>query len=76
MRFDPTYKLISSGSCTMANKEPHQFGEDSVYINASLECVLSGALGTASSTEQFLGLLQDCRERMADLSQPCYKQRT
>jgi hypothetical protein len=65
MRFDPTYKFISSGSCTMANKEPHQFGEDLVYINASLECVFSEALGTASSTEQFLDLLRDCRENGA-----------
>lgn len=60
--FDVEYRFIASGTCTMMGREPHRFGEDLVYINASMEYVLSKALLYSSSTEEYLDNLRDCRD--------------
>ncbi|KAL3774068.1 hypothetical protein ACHAWO_005275 [Cyclotella atomus] len=64
MVFDPTFKFIASGSCTMSNREPHIFGDSLVYINAALEHIFSEALRSAS-TEDYLGIIRECRDNGA-----------
>lgn len=66
--FDPTFKFIVSGTCTMATGEPHLFGRDLIYINAALWDVFTRDLESASSTGDFLNLLRSCRENGASES--------
>ena len=60
--FDPTYKFIVSGTCSMADSEPHQFGRDLIYINAALDDIFGEALESASSTGEYIGMLRRCVE--------------
>jgi hypothetical protein len=68
--FDTSYRFIQSGTCTMSNREPtHQFfGHDLIYLNAALESVFSKALESASSTEEYLDILRECRDDGASSS--------
>ncbi|KAL7521422.1 hypothetical protein ACHAWX_006096 [Stephanocyclus meneghinianus] len=62
MTFDPSFRFVVSGTCTMANREPHQFGKDLIYINAALESLFREALESSSSTGQYIEILRECRQ--------------
>jgi hypothetical protein len=68
LKFDPIYKFIASGTCTMANREPHQFGEDLVYINAAMDKIFKDALDSGTSTGDYINILRNCREHGASES--------
>ena len=70
--FDPTYKFVSSGTCSMSDSEPHQFGIDLVYINAALDDVFGKALESASSTGEYIAFLRACKENGASESTMLY----
>lgn len=62
IKFDPLFRFVISGTCTMANREPHQFGKDLVYINAALETVFAEALESNPSTGEYIDMLRECRQ--------------
>mmetsp|Transcript_9258 Transcript_9258/g.13309 ORF Transcript_9258/g.13309 Transcript_9258/m.13309 type:complete len:90 (-) Transcript_9258:25-294(-) len=55
--------FILSGTCTRSNsEEPHQFGQDLVYVNAALESVLGGIRETVSTTGEYLDVVRKWRQ--------------
>ncbi|KAL3788080.1 hypothetical protein HJC23_008142 [Cyclotella cryptica] len=61
MTFDPSFRFVISGTCAMANRDPHQFGKDLIYINAALEVVFREALESSNSTGEYIDILRECR---------------
>ena len=63
IEFDPTFIFIKSGTCTRSNsQEPHQFGQDLVYVNAGLEGMLSGLKETITTTGEYLDVVRKWRQ--------------
>lgn len=63
IKFDPKFIFILSGTCTRSNsEEPHQFGQDLVYVNAALESVLQGIRETGSTTGEYLNVLRKWKQ--------------
>ena len=62
IKFDPKFIFILSGTCTRSNsEEPHQFGQDLVYVNAALESVLRGIRETGTTTGEYLDVVRKWR---------------
>lgn len=63
IKFDPKFMFIKTGTCTRSNsEEPHQFGQDLVYVNAALESVLGGIRETVSTTGEYLDVVRKWRQ--------------
>lgn len=63
IRFDTKFMFVLSGTCTRSNSaEPHQFGQDLVYVNAALESVLQDIRETVTTTGKYLDVVRKWRK--------------